>query len=217
MFSQAQLAQFRRLSADISGVDGSVSGLSNDVSGLSNDVSGLSNDVAGLSSDVDARIAAAVGVSVQAQLEFDTTPTDASLNPVTSGGVHAALAAASIGDTGWVPMTINTAKVVSGSIAYRVKNGVFYLAGVIVANASGTAALTVDQIPTECMPSEAYGSCIRVPATVTVWKIPDVNLDVSERKPVMGGVVDIETSSALGSVNVTVVIGGGSWLLPQPS
>lgn len=50
MFSQAQLAQFRRLSADISGVDGSVSGLSNDVAGLSSDVAGLSSDVGALSS-----------------------------------------------------------------------------------------------------------------------------------------------------------------------
>ena len=50
MFSQAQLAQFRRLSADISGVDGSVSGLSNDVSGLSNDVAELFSDVDALSS-----------------------------------------------------------------------------------------------------------------------------------------------------------------------
>lgn len=46
MFSQAQLAQFRRLSADISGVDGSVSGLSNDVAELFSDVDALSSTAA---------------------------------------------------------------------------------------------------------------------------------------------------------------------------
>lgn len=108
---------------------------------------------------VDARIAAAVGVSVQAQLAFDAaptdasenpvksggvftalagkqaaltfdaTPTDSSSNPVTSGGVHAAIAAASIGDTGWVELTKNAAVVTAGGIYYRVKNGVLYLSG----------------------------------------------------------------------------------------
>ena len=46
MFSQAQLAQFRRLSADISGVGGSVSGLSNDVAELFSDVGALSSTAA---------------------------------------------------------------------------------------------------------------------------------------------------------------------------
>lgn len=153
----------------------------------------------------------------QATLEWDSTPTAASTNPVTSGGVHAAIAAASIGDTGWVEMTMNPEKVVSGSIAYRVKNGVFYLAGQIIAKANFIAPLTMGQIPTEYMPSTSYGSCIRVPSSVDVWKIPDVYISVSERKPMMGGVVNIQTASSVGSVNVSVAIGGGSWLLPKRS
>lgn len=196
---------------------------------------------------VDARIAAAVGVSVQAKLTFDTSPTEASdnpvksggvftalagkqdvlafdatptensTNPVKSGGVYAAIAAASIGDTGWVAMTLNVLKASSGSIFYRVKNGVLYLAGSFVASASGVAALTTSAIPEECMPSTSYGSAIRVRASAGVWRIPDIYISIADRKIYMGGVVDIATSSSLGAVQVTVSIDGCSWVLPAAS
>lgn len=196
---------------------------------------------------VDARIAAAVGVSVQAKLTFDATPTGGSENPVTSagvfsalaakqdtltvdatptenspnpvssGGVFSAIAAASIGDTGWVAMTLNSAKASAGSIAYRVKNGVLYLAGSFTATASGTLALTTSRIPSECMPSTAYGAAIRVPASVSVWRIADVYINTTDGKLYMGGVVDIQTASSIGSVNVNVSITGCAWALSVAS
>lgn len=196
---------------------------------------------------VDARIAAAVGVSVQAQLSFDAAPTDASenpvksggvftalsgkqdsltfdatptaasTNPVTSGGVHAAIAAASIGDTGWIALGLNAAKASAGAIAYRVKNGVLYLAGSFTANAQGLLALTTSRIHTEHMPAPSYGSAIRVPASVNVWRIPDIYINTTDGKLYMGGVVDIQTSSSLGSVNVNISITGCSWVLPAAS
>ena len=197
---------------------------------------------------VDARIAAAVGVSVQAQLSFDAaptdasenpvksggvftalsgkqdsltfdaTPTDSSSNPVTSGGVHAAIAAASIGDTGWVEMSRNAAVVSSGSIKYRVKNGVLFLSGLFVVNASGSSRLlTTSEIPAECMPSTEYGTIIRVPAMEGVWRTADVFLRYTDRKLYMNGVADARTGSPVGPVNVTLTLNNCSWVLPAAS
>lgn len=154
----------------------------------------------------------------QATLEWDSTPTAASTKPVTSGGVHAAIAAASIGDTGWVSMSLNGAVVSSGSIKYRVKNGVIFLSGSFVVNASGiNRALTTSEIPAECMPSTEYGTIIRVPATEGVWRIADVFLKHTDRKLYMNGVADIRTGSPLGSVNVTLTLNDCSWVLPAAS
>lgn len=150
----------------------------------------------------------------QDTLSWDAAPTEGSTKPVTSGGVHAAIAAASIGDTGWVSMSRNEAVVSSGSINYRVKNGVIFLSGLFVVNASGNnRALTTSAIPAECMPSTEYGTVIRVPATSGIWRIADVFLKSTDRKLYINGVADLTTGSPVGSVNVTLTLNSCSWVL----
>lgn len=187
---------------------------------------------------VDARIAAAVGVSVQAQLAFDAAPTDASenpvksggvftalsgkqdaltfdatptessSNPVTSGGVHAAISAASIGDTGWVSMSRNAAVVSSGSIYYRVKNGVVHFSGVFVARGqSPSAPLTTSALPEGIAPCSYYGATPVLSADCGVWYLPHLWFHVAERRPYLGGIISLANGSVVGlTVNMTIML-----------
>jgi len=91
----------------------------------------------------------------QDTLTFDTAPTADSTNPVTSGGVKTVLDALSLGDTGWVEMTMSE-YVQSGVISYRVKNGVLFLAGTVVFQKMTDIALTTSSIPEAYRPPDKY-------------------------------------------------------------
>ena len=132
----------------------------------------------------------------QDALTFDATPTDGSSNPVTSGGVHAAIAAASIGDTGWVSMTRNAAVVSSGSIYYRVKNGILYFSGVFVAKSQHPPApLTTSALPEGVAPCSHYGGAPTMSADSGVWYLPHVWFNVAERRPYLGGIIHLRDGS----------------------
>lgn len=146
----------------------------------------------------------------QATLEWDTTPTEDSTNPVTSGGVHAAItaavAAADIGDTGWVAMEMNSNVVSSGGIYYRVKNGVVYFSGSFVAKGqSPSAPLTTSSLPEGVAPCSHYGAAPVMSADCGVWYLPHVWFHAAERRPYLGGIIYLGNGSVVGlTINMTI-------------
>lgn len=136
----------------------------------------------------------------QDTLSFDATPTASSTNPVTSGGVHAAIAAASIGDTGWVPMTMNSNVVSSGVIYYRVKNGVVFFSGSFVAKPQNPMQpLTTSFLPEGITTCDKYNPESILPADCGVWYLPHVWFHRSERRPYLGGIIYFGNGSVVSS------------------
>jgi len=148
----------------------------------------------------------------QGTLTFDTEPTTDSTNPVTSGGLKVALDALAIGDTGWVAMTMNAAIVSAGTIYYRVKSGVLYLAGTVTVLNTQSVYLTSSAIPAEYRPASNYGGWPRIHANVDILRVVDICLENGVIRK--GGIADYYSNVVLSSsATVTITFVQNSWVI----
>ena len=157
----------------------------------------------------------------QDALTFDSTPTAESTNPVTSGGVKDVLDGLSLGDTGWIAMTMNTDKVPTGQIYYRAKNGVLYLAGNVTFSYMFEFTLTSSVIPAAYLPSSTYGSpswvsdtlYARVKTSTSLSLISDMWIG-SDGKIYNFGVLSFSTGKTIANgVTVSLNLDGNSWVI----
>lgn len=147
----------------------------------------------------------------QDALEWDSVPTEDSVNPVTSGGVYAAISAADIGDTGWVEIALAAdARILSGRMHYRVKNGVLWIAGSVAVSTPDIFALTSEAIPSNCIPPVMYNmNAYRIRANAnSIWLEADLWLSLPSGLIYKGGVIDHRTAGG--------AVSGSCWLTIFP-